>query len=93
MGGRRGEGREDQVKIIGSVPGGEGDGNSESEPFDEEQAIYGSRKGLEKIVASDNVRKALGPIVAEGAAKDIRERVVETSASRPCKIKSSDAKR
>ncbi len=81
------------MKIIGSVPGGEGDGNSECEPFGEKQAINGLRKGLEKAVASDNVWKALGPIVAEGAAEDIRERVVETSASRPGKIKRSDAQR
>ena len=81
------------MKIIGSVPGGEGDRDGEGETFGEKQAVNGSRKRLEKAVASDNVWKALGPIVAERAAKDIREGVVEPSASRPSKIKRSDAQR
>ena len=92
MGSRGGKGGEDQIEIIGFVPGGEGDGDGIAISFGVKEAINGQRKGLQETVAGDNVRETLRPIRAEGASKNIRERVAEPSASRPSKVQGSDAK-
>ena len=91
MGSRRGKGGKDQIKIVGLVPGWEGDRNGETVTFGVQEAVNGPRDGLEKAVTCYNVREALGPVFAEGAAEHIRKRVAETSASRPGEVQGSDA--
>ena len=79
------------MKIIGFVPGWEGGRNGEAVPFGAKKAIDGQREGLEKAVTGNDVREALRPVFAKGAAEYIRERIAETSASRPGKVQGSDA--